>query len=81
MKIQQMRDIARGHGLNPGRLGKIDLVRAIQRDEGTTTASPPPMTVCATSTSACGAKTASPPPAAPGKSMPGVGGRRSGAWR
>lgn len=31
MKIQQMRDIARDRGLNPGRLGKVELIRAIQR--------------------------------------------------
>lgn len=34
MKIQQIRDIARERGLNPGRLGKVELIRAIQRDEG-----------------------------------------------
>jgi len=34
MKIQQMRDIARDRRLNPGRLGKVELIRAIQRAEG-----------------------------------------------
>lgn len=34
MKIQQIRDIARDRGLNPGRLGKGDLIQAIQRAEG-----------------------------------------------
>ena len=34
MKIQQIRDIARDRGLNPGRLGKVELIRAIQRAEG-----------------------------------------------
>lgn len=34
MKTQQLRDIARDRGLNPGRLGKGDLMRAIQRAEG-----------------------------------------------
>lgn len=34
MKMQQILDIARARGINPGRLGKTGLVRAIQRAEG-----------------------------------------------
>lgn len=34
VKIQQIRDIARRHGLPAGKLGKIGLIRAIQRNEG-----------------------------------------------
>lgn len=34
MKMQQILDIARRRGLQPGRLGKTELVRAIQRAEG-----------------------------------------------
>lgn len=34
MKIQHILDIARSRGLSPGRSGKIELVREIQRAEG-----------------------------------------------
>ncbi len=32
--MQQLRAIARDKGVHPGRLGKVALVRAIQRQEG-----------------------------------------------
>ncbi|GAB4512189.1 MAG: SAP domain-containing protein [Sulfuricaulis sp.] len=34
MKIQKIRDIARGQGLEPGKAEKVELIRAIQRKEG-----------------------------------------------
>ena len=34
MKIQKIRDIARGQGLEPGKAEKAELIRAIQRKEG-----------------------------------------------
>jgi hypothetical protein len=34
MKMQIIREIARHHGMEPGRQNKIDLIRAIQRREG-----------------------------------------------
>jgi hypothetical protein len=34
MKIQQIREIARQHGVEPGRLNKVELIRSIQRGEG-----------------------------------------------
>ena len=34
MNMQGIREIARERGFSPGRLRKIELVRALQRDEG-----------------------------------------------
>ena len=34
MNMQQIRGIARDHGLKPSRLGKLDLIHAIQEAEG-----------------------------------------------
>jgi hypothetical protein len=34
MKIQKIRAIARGKGLEPGKAEKAELIRAIQRQEG-----------------------------------------------
>lgn len=34
MVMQEIRDIARGNGIKPGRLSKIALVRMIQQTEG-----------------------------------------------
>ncbi|MBU0500567.1 MAG: SAP domain-containing protein [Gammaproteobacteria bacterium] len=34
MKVQEIKDIALGMGLKPGRMKKLDLVRSIQRHEG-----------------------------------------------
>jgi len=34
MKMQEIRTIARSKGVNPGRMGKADLIRAIQLAEG-----------------------------------------------
>lgn len=34
MKIQRMREIARHQGLEPGKAEKVELIRAIQRQEG-----------------------------------------------
>lgn len=34
MNITEIRTIARHHGLKTGRSGKIDLIQAIQREEG-----------------------------------------------
>lgn len=34
MKIQRIREIAREHGLNPGKAEKAEVIRAIQRREG-----------------------------------------------
>jgi hypothetical protein len=34
MNMQEIRGIAKEHGVKPARLSKIDLVHAIQRDEG-----------------------------------------------
>ena len=34
MKIQRIREIAREHGLNPGKAEKAEVIRAIQRGEG-----------------------------------------------
>lgn len=35
MNLPQIRSIASSKGVKPGKLNKIDLVRAIQREEGT----------------------------------------------
>ncbi|MCL5966838.1 MAG: Rho termination factor N-terminal domain-containing protein [Deltaproteobacteria bacterium] len=34
MRIQEIRALAKKRGINSGRMGKADLIRAIQRDEG-----------------------------------------------
>ena len=34
MKIQKIREIARGQGLDPGKAEKVELIRAIQLKEG-----------------------------------------------
>ncbi len=34
MKVQQIREIARSKGLQPGKAEKIELIKAIQRGEG-----------------------------------------------
>lgn len=34
MKMVQVQELARSRGLKPGRLKKVDLIRAIQREEG-----------------------------------------------
>ena len=34
MKIQKVREIARQHGMNPSSGDKVELIKAIQRDEG-----------------------------------------------
>lgn len=34
MKIQKLREIARQHGMNPSTGDKIELIKAIQRQEG-----------------------------------------------
>jgi len=34
MKVQEIRDIAKGMGVNAGKMNKQDLIRAIQRAEG-----------------------------------------------
>lgn len=34
MKIQRIREIAREHGLQPGKAEKEELIKAIQRQEG-----------------------------------------------
>ena len=34
MNMQEIRSIAREHGVKPARLSKIGLIHAIQRDEG-----------------------------------------------
>ncbi len=34
MNVQEVRNIARKRGVNPGRMKKDDLIRAIQRAEG-----------------------------------------------
>ncbi len=34
MKVNDIKEIARQRGINPGKLRKVDLVRAIQMDEG-----------------------------------------------
>ena len=34
MKIQKIREIARHQGLEPGKAEKVELIRAIQRQEG-----------------------------------------------
>lgn len=34
MKMQKIREIARDQGLEPGRAEKVELIRAIQRQEG-----------------------------------------------
>lgn len=34
MKVQQVRDIARSKGLQPGKAEKVELVKTIQRQEG-----------------------------------------------
>lgn len=34
MKIQKIRELARHQGLEPGKAGKVELIRAIQRKEG-----------------------------------------------
>ena len=34
MKIQKIREIARGQGLEPGKAEKVELIRAIQLKEG-----------------------------------------------
>lgn len=35
MKIQKIRELARQQGVEPGKAGKVELIRAIQRREGT----------------------------------------------
>lgn len=34
MNMNEIKEIARMRGVNPGRLKKIDLIRTMQRDEG-----------------------------------------------
>jgi len=34
MKIQSVREIAKLHGIAPRKLGKIELIRTLQREEG-----------------------------------------------
>lgn len=34
MNMNEIREIARTRGVNPGRLRKVDLIRAVQREEG-----------------------------------------------
>lgn len=34
MNMQQLRDIAKQRGVTPGKLGKAELVRRLQREEG-----------------------------------------------
>ena len=34
MKIQRVREIAREHGLDPGKAEKVELIKAIQIEEG-----------------------------------------------
>ena len=34
MKIQKVREIAREHGVNPGKAEKVELIKMIQREEG-----------------------------------------------
>ena len=34
MKVQEIRTLAKGRGLKPGRLAKTDLVRMLQKEEG-----------------------------------------------
>ena len=34
MKMQEIRSIAKEHGVKSGRLSKLNLIHAIQRDEG-----------------------------------------------
>lgn len=34
MKLNEIKEIARQRGINPAKMKKIDLIRAIQQDEG-----------------------------------------------
>ncbi len=34
MKLEVIRNIAKSHGINPGKRSKIDLIKSIQTDEG-----------------------------------------------
>jgi len=34
MKMEEIRSIAKSHNINPGKLGKIELIKSIQAGEG-----------------------------------------------
>lgn len=34
MELEQVRTIAKSHGINPGKLSKTDLIKSIQTEEG-----------------------------------------------
>ena len=58
MLMQEIRRIAQQAGIKPGKLGKAELVRTIQRQEGNFDCYASPLTGDCDQAHACGARTA-----------------------